>query len=393
MTIIRPNHPAPVGAEAVPDSHGLNLYRADPALAALLPLYLPRDLVDHLAPHLDRLGALAGGRLAELAAEADTHPPVLNQRTRRGEDAQSIAYHPAYREMERIAFGEYGLAALSHRAGVLDWPAPMPAAAKYAITYLFVQAEFGLCCPVSMTDSLARTLRKFGAPEMVERYLPALTSQDMDELFQGAMFMTEQGAGSDIANTAVTATPGADGTWALHGDKWFCSNADAELAMVLARPEGAAPGIKGVSLFLLPRTLPDGSANRYRIVRLKEKLGTRSMASRRDPAGRRHRLDGRRSRRGHAPDGRHGEQLPPVERRARGGHDAPRGHRGAVHRPSSHRLRHAGRRAAADAPATGEDAAAARSRRAAWCSRPRTRCAAPMRARPTPIRCCASSRR
>ena len=64
--------------------------------------------------------------------------------------------------MERLAFGDYGLAALSHRAGVLDWPAPMPAAAKYALTYLFVQAEFGLCCPVSMTDSLARTLRKFG---------------------------------------------------------------------------------------------------------------------------------------------------------------------------------------------------------------------------------------
>ncbi|MBR0650858.1 DNA alkylation response protein [Roseomonas terrae] len=279
MTIIRPNRPAPVGAEAVPDSRGLNLYRADPALAALLPLYLPPDLLDHLTPHLDRLGGLAGGRLADLASTADLNPPELLHRTRRGEDAQSIAYHPAYREMERLAFGEYGLAALSHRGGVLDWPAPMPAAAKYAITYLFVQAEFGLCCPVSMTDSLTRTLRKFGAPELVKRYLPALTSQDMDDLFQGAMFMTEQGAGSDIANTAVTAAPNGDGSWALSGDKWFCSNADAELAMVLARPEGAPPGIKGVSLFLLPRVLPDGTPNRYRIVRLKEKLGTRSMAS------------------------------------------------------------------------------------------------------------------
>ena len=279
MTIIRPNRPAPIGPEAVPDSHGLNLFRADPTLAALLPLYLPADLLAHLLPHLDRLGGLAGGRLGDLAATADVNPPELIMRTRRGEDAQSIAYQPAYREMERLAFGEYGLAALSHRAGVLDWNAPMPAAAKYAITYLFVQAEFGLCCPVSMTDSLTRTLRKFGAPELVDRYLPSLTSQDMDELFQGAMFMTEQGAGSDIANTAVTAAPLPDGAWSLSGDKWFCSNADAELAMVLARPEGAAPGIKGVSLFLLPRTLPDGSTNRYRIVRLKEKLGTRSMAS------------------------------------------------------------------------------------------------------------------
>jgi alkylation response protein AidB-like acyl-CoA dehydrogenase len=279
MTIIRPNRPAPIGAEAVPDSHGLNLYRADPAFAKLLPLYLPKDLLAHLAPHLDRLGGLAGGRLADLAATADVNPPELVHRTRRGEDSQSIAYHPAYREMERIAFGEYGLAALSHRGGVLDWPKAMPAAAKYAITYLFVQAEFGLCCPVSMTDSLTRTLRKFGSQDLIDRYLPALTSQDLDELHQGAMFMTEQGAGSDIANTAVTAVPNGDGSWVLTGDKWFCSNADAELAMVLARPEGAPAGIKGVSLFLLPRVLPDGTANRYRIVRLKEKLGTRSMAS------------------------------------------------------------------------------------------------------------------
>ena len=269
----------PSGADAVPDSRGINLYRADPDFARLLGLYLPDDLARHLAPHLDRLGALAGGVLDELATQADHHPPVLSHRTRRGEDVQSIDYHPAYRSLERVAFGDYGLAALSHRAGVLDWPAPMPPAAKYALTYLFVQAEFGLCCPVSMTDSLSRTLRKFGSAELVARYLPALTSQDMDVLMQGAMFMTEQGAGSDVGATAVVARPGNDGTYRLWGDKWFCSNADAELAMVLARPEGAAPGLQGVGLFLLPRTLPDGGANAYRILRLKDKLGTRSMAS------------------------------------------------------------------------------------------------------------------
>ncbi|MBW8268689.1 acyl-CoA dehydrogenase family protein [Caldovatus aquaticus] len=274
-----PPLPPPTGAAAVPDSRGINLYRADPDLRRLLGLYLPAALVAHLEPHLDRLGALAGGALDELAATADRNPPVLRHRTRTGEEAQSIEYHPAYREMERIAFAEYGLAAMSHRGGVLGWPEPMPPAVKYALTYLFVQAEFGLCCPVSMTDSLTRTLRKFGDPALVARYLPALTSQDLDALHQGAMFMTEQGAGSDIAATAVRAAPLADGTWALTGDKWFCSNPDAELAMVLARREGGPPGLKGVSLFLLPRTLPDGMPNRYRIVRLKDKLGTRSMAS------------------------------------------------------------------------------------------------------------------
>ncbi len=154
----------------------------------------------------------------------------------------------------------------------------MPAAAKYALTYLFVQAEFGLCCPLSMTDSLTRTLRKFGDPALVERYLPQLTTQDFDDLCQGAMFMTEQAAGSDIAATLTRAVPDGD-AFRLHGDKWFCSNPDAGLAMVLARIEGAPEGMKGVSLFLLPRTLPDGSANAYRIIRLKDKLGTRSMAS------------------------------------------------------------------------------------------------------------------
>ena len=264
---------------AVPDAYGLNLYTADPASARLASLYLPPDLDAHLVPHLRRLGALAGGELDRLAGEADRNKPVLHSRTRRGEDIQRIEKHPAYREMERLAFGEYGLAALSHRGGVLGWSERMPPVAKYLLTFLFVQAEFGLMCPVSMTDSLTRTLGKFGAPELVARFLPGLLSQDMDALSQGAMFMTEQGAGSDVGASAVTATPTPDGNWALHGDKWFCSNPDAALAMVLARPDGAMPGIKGVGLFLLPRVRPDGTDNAYRIVRLKDKLGTRSMAS------------------------------------------------------------------------------------------------------------------
>ena len=263
----------------VPDSSGLNLYRADPALARLVSLYLPHDLANHLQPHLDRLGALAGGRLDILAGIADKNPPVLHHRTRTGADRQSIEKHPAFVEMERLAFGEYGIAALSHRPGVLGWPSKLPPIAKYLFVFLFSQAEFGLMCPVSMTDSLTRTLTRFGDPALVARYLPGLTSQDLDTLAQGAMFMTEQGAGSDVGATAVRADPHPDGTWRLTGDKWFCSNPDAALAMVLARPVGAPAGTRGLGLFLLPRTLPDGSENAFRIVRLKDKLGTRSMAS------------------------------------------------------------------------------------------------------------------
>jgi acyl-CoA dehydrogenase len=269
------------GSAAIPDARGLNLYAVDPMAAALFALYLPADLFAHLAPHFERLGALAGGRLDELALVADKHPPTLSVRDRRGNDESRIEKHPAYVELERVAFCDLGLAALSHRPGVLGWPAPMPPAAKYALTYLLVQAEFGLCCPVSMTDSLARTLRKFGDPALVEQVLPYVTATDFDELRQGAMFMTEQGAGSDVAGTATLAVNQGDGRWAIHGDKWFCSNPDAGFAMLLARsePQDTHPGLRGVSLFLLPKTLPDGQHNHFRILRLKDKLGTRSMAS------------------------------------------------------------------------------------------------------------------
>lgn len=266
----------------VPDAHGQNLYDADPVLAQLLPLYLPADLLAHLTLTLQRLGGLAGGVLDTLAHSADQNPPVLKHRSRSGIDAQTIVKHPDYVALERMAFSELGLAAMSHRGGVLGWPQPMPAAAKYALTYLFVQAEFGLCCPLSMTDSLARTLRRFGHPDLVAAHLPGLTTQVFDDLQQGAMFMTEQGAGSDVAATATRAEPdpaGGDGAYRLHGDKWFCSNPDAGYAMVLARIDGAPAGMGGVSLFLLPRRLSDGSTNAYRILRLKDKLGTRSMAS------------------------------------------------------------------------------------------------------------------
>jgi alkylation response protein AidB-like acyl-CoA dehydrogenase len=261
----------------VPDARGINLFESD-AARGLLGCYLSDSLHQHLLPHLSRLGALAGSYLDDLAGVADKNPPTLSVRSRAGLDECRVNKHPSYVELEKWAYSEFGLAAMSHRAGVLGWPEPIPPAAKYALTYLFVQAEFGLCCPVSMTDSLARTLRKFADPKLVEQVLPMVTTQDFDQLHQGAMFMTEQGAGSDVSATATSAHLHEDGHWLLTGDKWFCSNPDAGFAMVLARSE-ATPGLKGVSLFLLPKIRPDGTPNQYRILRLKDKLGTRSMAS------------------------------------------------------------------------------------------------------------------
>src|SRR5579863_1199931 len=95
-----------------PDTSGMNFYRADPALTDLLRIHLPDTLFRHIEPHLDRLGALAGGRLDECARLADRHVPVLHQRDRFGRDVQWIEYHPAYRELERAAFGEFGIHAI-----------------------------------------------------------------------------------------------------------------------------------------------------------------------------------------------------------------------------------------------------------------------------------------
>jgi alkylation response protein AidB-like acyl-CoA dehydrogenase len=261
-----------------PDTSGMNFYRADPSLADLLRIHLPDALFRHIEPHLDRLGALAGGHLDECARLADRHVPVLHQRDRFGRDVQWIEYHPAYRELERAAFGEFGIHAMSLRKGILGWPEKYPVVAKHAFTFLFNEAEFGLGCPINVTDGCAKLLASFGSEALKEKYLDGLTQTDMNRLTQGGQFMTEKEGGSDVG-TLTTIAVQEGGHWRLFGEKWFCSNADAEVVMLLARPEGAGPGTRGVGLFLMPRKLDDGSPNHYRIVRLKDKLGTRSMAS------------------------------------------------------------------------------------------------------------------
>jgi acyl-CoA dehydrogenase len=261
-----------------PDTSGMNFYRADPALTDLLRIHLPDALFRHIEPHLDRLGALAGGHLDECARLADRHVPVLHQRDRFGRDAQWIEYHPAYRELERAAFGEFGIHAMSVRKGILGWPDKYPVVAKHAFTFLFNQAEFGLGCPINVTDGCAKLLSNFGSEALKARYLDGLTQTDMSKLTQGGQFMTEKEGGSDVGKLTTTAVQEGD-HWRLSGEKWFCSNADAEVVMLLARPQGAEAGTRGVGLFLMPRRLEDGSPNHYRIVRLKDKLGTRSMAS------------------------------------------------------------------------------------------------------------------
>jgi alkylation response protein AidB-like acyl-CoA dehydrogenase len=265
-------------AYLAPDGAGQNFYAIDRALRDLMPLYLTSEYFGELEPHFDRLGQLAGGRLDELARIADQHPPVLHPRDRFGRDEDWIDYHSSYREMETIAFGDFGFHAMSHRAGALGLDRPLPAVAKYALQYLFVQAEFGLMCPISVTDTSIHLIRRFGNQELRDYLLPRMLASDVATMWKGTQFMTERAGGSDVGAIETTARF-EDGEWRLTGDKWFCSHADADVALLLARPEGAASGTRGLALFALPRRLKNGRRNAYRIVRLKDKLGTRSMAS------------------------------------------------------------------------------------------------------------------
>lgn len=265
---------SPLAAECA----GLDFFSIDRGLQDLLQLYLAPQHHQHLLPHFKRLGVLAGGKLDELARVADQNPPVLHARDRFGRDQDFISYHPAYRAMEEIAFGDFQFHAMSHRAGVLGFDRPLPATAKYALQYLFVQAEFGLMCPISVSDTSIHLIRRYGSNALKAYLLPRMLSGDLATLWKGTQFMTEKAAGSDVG--AVETVARRDGEhWRLTGEKWFCSHTDADVALMLARPEGAPKGTAGLSLFACPRHLEDGRRNSYRIVRLKDKLGTRSMAS------------------------------------------------------------------------------------------------------------------
>ena len=268
----------PARSPIAPDCAGQDFYALDAGLRQLLSIYLPSDTRERLEPHFKRLGILAGGRLDELARTADQNGPVLHPRDRFGRDEDWIEYHPSYREMEAIAFGDFQFHAMSHRSGVLGLDAPMHPVAKYACQYLFVQGEFGIMCPISVTDTSIYLLRKYASPELKEYLLPKMLSADPAVQWKGTQFMTEKAGGSDIGQVETVARS-EGGTWRLYGEKWFCSHTDADVALMLARPEGAPEGTRGLALFALPRRLEDGSRNSYRIVRLKDKLGTRSMAS------------------------------------------------------------------------------------------------------------------
>jgi putative acyl-CoA dehydrogenase len=261
-----------VSSNQPPPLVGYNLFDAD------LPLResFEREGASWAHDLVHELGRLAGTEQAiEWGFQANANPPRLRTHDRFGERIDEVEFHPAWHELMKVAVG--------HGLHALPWREPRPGAhaARAAGFYIWSQVEGGHGCPVSMTYAAVPALRK--QAELAAQWEPLMTTLDYDPGLRPApekkgvlfgMAMTERQGGSDVrANTTRAVPTGANGEHLLTGHKWFCSAPMCDAFLVLAQ----APG--GLSCFLLPRVLPDGTRNRFHIQRLKDKLGNRSNAS------------------------------------------------------------------------------------------------------------------
>jgi alkylation response protein AidB-like acyl-CoA dehydrogenase len=187
------------------------------------------------------------------AAEAEQHPPRL------GADGR-IEFHPAHHQAGRAVWA----------SGIIGAGAREQASLLYQLAHA---GEAGHACPVVCTAGLVRALRTHADDELRGRFLPPLLETDYDRAQRGAQFLTERHGGSDVGANRVEAVPDGD-TWRISGEKWFCSVADADQFVVTARPRGAPPGTRGIGCFLVDR-----SGGGFTIRRLKDKLGTRALAT------------------------------------------------------------------------------------------------------------------
>src|SRR5260370_38625768 len=136
------------------------------------------------------MGAVASQKIDGLAVEANHQGPVLIQYYKKGQRVDEVVFHPAYHELEHIAYQDFAIAAGSHRDGAPGWQGRMPQPVKFALGYLGMQAEAGVFCPIAMTDALARVLERYASEALTHRVLPALSALTIDEVQQGGIFFT-----------------------------------------------------------------------------------------------------------------------------------------------------------------------------------------------------------
>ena len=225
--------------------------------------------------HLSAFGARTGGDLIDSGFAANENPPKLCSFDRYGHRIDEVEFHPAYHELMAAGM-EYGMSSFAWRHENREGAH----VARAAVMYLGSQADAGFGCPMSMTYAAIPALRH--APALAEKWLPKLLSAEYDprslpmEQKTGCtigMGMTEKQGGSDLRRNTTRALRQEDGSYEIIGHKWFFSAPMCDAHLVLAQTEG------GLSCFLVPRFLPDGTRNAVRIQRLKDKLGDWSNAS------------------------------------------------------------------------------------------------------------------
>ncbi|MGW2476293.1 acyl-CoA dehydrogenase family protein [Streptomyces sp. NPDC001665] len=252
---------------------GYDVFGADRVLGEAVERHLPPEVLDEARDGLTALGRSAGSaQAASWGTEANANPPRLRTHDRYGRRVDEVDFHPAWHRLLGHAVG----------AGLTGaWDRPGGHVRRAAGFLVWTQAEAGHGCPLSMTHAAVPALR--AEPEVAAAWEPLLTSRVYDEGLRppgrksGALLgmgMTEKQGGSDVrANTTRAEPLSEDGGYVLTGHKWFCSAPMSDGFLVLAQ----APD--GLTCFLLPRVLPDGSRNPFAIQRLKDKLGNRSNAS------------------------------------------------------------------------------------------------------------------
>lgn len=248
---------------------GRNWWTCDPTLRLLMRRHLG-DGFSWAEPHLDRLGALMGGLVASSAEETDRNPPRLEKYDKWGRDVSEVVMPPSFLAARHALMEDnftspsFAEAARAHGAD--------PAALGAAWTYMLNQADIGMGCALGTGGDMVVQLAEKHAPEDVRARVREIFANGYYS-GEAAQMLTERTGGSDLAALETSAVPAGD-AWLLSGFKWFASNAGGSAFVVLARlPEGA------VAPFLVLWERRDGSRNGVRIRRLKDKLGTRSVAS------------------------------------------------------------------------------------------------------------------
>src|ERR1700736_3279848 len=251
---------------------GLNWYTTDPTLQPTMAYYLRPDELAFAEPHLTRIGELMAGPVSRWAEETDRNPPRLERYDRWGHDVSRVVMPTSFNESRRAVLdAQKALRDDARRAGV------NPSLTVFASNYLLNQADIGMGCALGTGGGMVKSLvAAYAPPDVREHVLAKFASGEWEG--ETAQLLTERTGGSDLGALETTATRHGD-AWLLNGFKWFASNCDGEAFIVLAKPEGAPDSARGVATFLVLRTRRDGSRNGVRIRRLKDKLGTRSVAS------------------------------------------------------------------------------------------------------------------